>query len=111
MEFSVKTIEFPDSLDYNSVDQFYQQANAAIAVNADVILVDFQAVEFMSSPGLMALVVVFKRVREARKKLFICSINEQVKMLLELTGMDRVFEVVERSTEAPTLANLPVTAS
>jgi len=99
MEFLVKTIEFPQSLDHEATEQFYRQADAAIAAGADVVLVDFDAVEFISSPGLMALVVVFKRVREAERKLFICSINEQVKMLLELTGMDQVFEVVDRPSE------------
>jgi anti-anti-sigma regulatory factor len=32
-------------------------------------------------------------VRAAGSKLFICSINEQIKMLFELTSMDRVFEI------------------
>jgi anti-sigma B factor antagonist len=105
MEFLVKTIDFPESFDDDAVTQFYQQADAAIASNADVVLVNFEAVEFMSSPGLMALVVVFKGIREANRRLFICSINEQVKMLLELTGMDGVFEVVDRPIEASNVSD------
>jgi anti-anti-sigma factor len=47
----------------------------------------------MDSSGLGALVLALKTVRAAGSKLFICSVNEQIKMLFELTSMDRVFEI------------------
>ena len=31
--------------------------------------------------------------REVNVKLLLCSFNDQIKMLFELTGMDRVFEI------------------
>ncbi len=106
MELLTKTVSFPESLDDASVAWFYQQVDAAIASASPVILVDFQDVEFISSPSLMTLVVAFKRVREANKKLLLCSINTQVRMLLELTGMDQIFEVTDalEETDAPELA-------
>jgi anti-anti-sigma factor len=100
MELLSRTIGFPNSLEETAIEQFHQLVSAAIASNSMVILIDFQAVEFMSSPGLMAMVVALKRSREANKKLLLCSVNEQVKMLLELTGMDQVFEILESPAEA-----------
>jgi anti-sigma B factor antagonist len=47
----------------------------------------------MDSSGLGALVMALKNVRSAGAKLFICSVNEQIKMLFELTSMDRVFKI------------------
>jgi anti-anti-sigma regulatory factor len=38
-------------------------------------------------------------VRSAGGKLLICSINEQIKMLFELTDMDRVFEIFNNREE------------
>jgi anti-anti-sigma factor len=49
----------------------------------------------MDSSGLGALVLALKGVRAAGSKLFVCSINEQIKILFELTSMDRVFEIFE----------------
>lgn len=95
MDFLTRTIKFPQSIDDSSIAHFHQQSDLAVRSEADVVLIDFADVEFMSSPGLMALVVVFKRVREANKRLFLSSVNEQVRMLLELTGMDEVFGVLE----------------
>ena len=53
----------------------------------------------MDSSGLGALVLALKTVRGAGLKMFVCSINEQIKMLFELTSMDRVFEVFENREE------------
>lgn len=99
MEVLTQTVGFPEALDDAAVAWFYQQVDLAIASPATVVLVDFKQVEFISSPALMTLVVAFKRVREANKSLLLCSINEQVRMLLELTGMDQVFEVLDAACE------------
>jgi anti-anti-sigma factor len=104
MEVLTQTVKFPEALDDESVAGFQAQVDAAIAAPAMVILVDFKQVEFISSPALMTLVVAFKRAREAGKTLLLCSINEQVRMLLELTGMDQVFEVVEAGAAEKELA-------
>ncbi|MBC6434804.1 STAS domain-containing protein, partial [Nostoc sp. HG1] len=44
------------------------------------------------SSGLGALVSAMQIVRNANGKLFICSISDQVRMLFELTKMDRIFQ-------------------
>ncbi|TAF22472.1 MAG: anti-sigma factor antagonist [Oscillatoriales cyanobacterium] len=60
---------------------------------ADVVLIDFTDVTFMDSSGLGALVLALKTVRAAGSQLVVCSINEQIRILFELTSMDRVFEI------------------
>jgi anti-anti-sigma factor len=67
--------------------------------NVDIVLIDFRDVTFMDSSGLGALVLALKTVRAAGGKLFICSVNEQIKMLFELTSMDRVFEIFQTREE------------
>jgi anti-anti-sigma factor len=47
-----------------------------------MVLIDFQDVTFMDSSGLGALVLALKTVRAAGGKLFICSVNEQIKCYL-----------------------------
>lgn len=99
MELVTRTIQFPETLDDVAISQFHDQAERAIRSDTAVVLVDFANVEFMSSPGLMALVIAFKRSREAGKPMLLRSINEQIRMLLELTGMEQVFEIMESSEE------------
>ncbi len=66
---------------------------------AKIVLVDFQDVTFMDSSGLGALVLAFKTLRAANSKLVLCSINEQVRILFELTSMDKVFEIFSNQDE------------
>jgi anti-anti-sigma factor len=53
----------------------------------------------MDSSGLGALVQSLKMTREVNVKLLLCSFNDQIKMLFELTGMDRVFEIFAEREE------------
>ena len=87
MDFLTRTVKFPASIDDDSISQFCYQAELALQANVDVVLIDFTQAEFTSSPGLMALVMVYKRVREANKRLFLCSVSEQVKMLQRISGL------------------------
>jgi len=66
---------------------------------AKIVLVDCQDVTFMDSSALGALVLAFKTLRAAGTKLVLCSINEQVRILFELTGMDKVFEIFPSQDE------------
>jgi anti-anti-sigma regulatory factor len=43
--------------------------------------------------------VSLKTVKAAGAKLVLCSVNEQISMLLELTSMDKVLEIFESREE------------
>ncbi|HEY9795195.1 MAG TPA: STAS domain-containing protein [Leptolyngbyaceae cyanobacterium] len=89
----VKVVQPSGILDGTKAGQFRQEISNLVESNVDIVLIDFRDVTFMDSSGLGALVLALKTVRAAGGKLFICSVNEQIKMLFELTSMDRVFEI------------------
>lgn len=53
----------------------------------------------MDSAGLGALVSILQRVRTKGANLYLCSLNEQVKMIMELTKMDKIFDIVSDRTD------------
>ena len=55
------------------------------------VVVDLGGTEFMDSSGLGALVGCLKTARGAGGDLRIANVQEQVRMVLELTNMDRIF--------------------
>lgn len=67
----------------------------SLEVGASNILIDFQQVMFMDSTGLSALVIALKRVREVNGRLALCHLNGQAYMVLEHSGMDKVFELYD----------------
>ena len=89
----VKVVQPSGILDGSKAAQFRQEISDLVASNVDLVLIDFKNVSFMDSSGLGSLVLALKTVRAAGGKLFVCSVNEQIKMLFELTSMDRVFEI------------------
>lgn len=92
---TIKVIQPAGILDSTKATQIRSEVADVLEQNAGIVLIDLKDVTFVDSSGLGALVVALKTVRAVGGKLYICSINEQVKMLFELTSMDRVFEVFE----------------
>ncbi|MBE7384303.1 MAG: STAS domain-containing protein [Leptolyngbya sp. SIO1E4] len=99
MKSGVKIIEPVGILDGTKGETFRQQVYEALDQGADTILIDLKDVTFVDSSGLGILVAVLKRARTVQKKMYICSVNDQVRMLFELSSMDRVFEVFHDRAE------------
>jgi anti-anti-sigma factor len=99
MTSTVKVVQPSGILDSTQSGQFRQEIIDIVQAQTEVIIIDFKDVSFMDSSGLGALVLSLKAVRAAGGQMFICSINEQIKMLFELTSMDQVFEIFPNREE------------
>lgn len=93
MNSVIKVIQPSGILDGTQASQFRQEISELVQKDAQIIVIDFKDVTFMDSSGLGSLVLSLKTVRAAGAKLYLCSINDQIKMLFELTSMDRVFDI------------------
>lgn len=99
MSTLVKVVEPVGLLDGTKAGKFREEISQLVEDKAEIVLVDFKNVTFMDSSGLGALVLALKTVRASGGKMFICSVNDQIKMLFELTSMDRVFEIFANRSE------------
>lgn len=99
MSSKIRVIQPVGILDGTQAIRFRQEITQFLQDGADVIVIDFKDVTFMDSSGLGALVLSLKTVRSAGAKLFLCSINDQISMLFQLTSMDRVFEIFSSREE------------
>jgi anti-anti-sigma factor len=86
-------------IDVSSGSDLLAQVTASLADSHADLLIDFQDVSFMDSSGFGALVMALKRVRQSDRQLYLCNLNGQLKLVLELTSMDRVFTVFESRTD------------
>ncbi|WP_375501095.1 STAS domain-containing protein [uncultured Nostoc sp.] len=92
MNLSVTVLELSGILDGIRGNELRREISEILANGADILLIDMKEVKFIDSSGLGALVSAMQMVRNANGKLFVCSINDQVRMLFELTKMDRIFQ-------------------
>jgi len=95
MSNEVKVIQPSGRLDVTNAADFRRQVNdIAEAENSPkYLLVDLQAITFMDSSGLGALVSALKSIRNNNGEMVIAGANDQVQMLFELTSMTKIFKI------------------
>lgn len=59
------------------------------------LLVDMEQVESLDSAGLMALVSALSLAQGLDKQFSLCSVSPSIRIIFELTQLDRVFEIFE----------------
>lgn len=99
MSSNIRVVEPSGILDSSKSEEFRQIVDSVLTSEAQALLLDLKNITFVDSSGLGTLVVALKQLKAADRKMYICSINDQVRMLFELTSMDRVFDVLQDRQE------------
>ena len=73
--------------------------NANLEVGVRTVLVDLQQVHFMDSSGLGILTLMHTKTRLAGGRLYLCSLPEQVRSLLDIADMEGVFHAFANEAE------------
>ncbi len=92
MSPNIKVVEPSGILDGIRGNQLRREVGDIVNNGVDIVLIDMKDVKFIDSSGLGALVSAMQMVRNVNGKLFVCSVGDQVRMLFELTKMDRIFK-------------------
>ena len=77
-----------------------QMVLKAIEEGESRFVIDFSGTGYIDSSGLGVLVSVSKKIREAGGELRLCGLNEDLRMLFELTKLDTLFTINETRAEA-----------
>ncbi|MBD2295434.1 STAS domain-containing protein [Anabaena sphaerica FACHB-251] len=93
MSQQVKVLTLKENLNAETSSEFQQDIAQIMESGAKIVLVDCQNITFLDSSGLGTLVLAFKTLRDADIKMVLCSINEQVRMIFELTSINEIFEI------------------
>lgn len=67
------------------------------------LVVDMSQVESLDSAGLISLVSALKHARQLSKRFCLCSVPPTIRIIFELTQLDRVFEMVEEESSHTTM--------
>lgn len=94
----MKVIQVCGILGHTQAKQFRQEILDVIAVGTREVLVDFEQVAFMDSSGLGALVSGLKAVTAVQGNLALCSVRQEIKMLLELADVLQFFPIFPSQT-------------
>jgi anti-anti-sigma factor len=80
-------------LDGNSSEQFGGRLEALIAPDQSKLLVDFSGINFVTSAGLRAVILVLKKVKAANGVFALCAVQAPVREVLEITGFTSMLQI------------------
>ncbi len=106
MEISVKTanevkvLAFEGSLDTQTSPDAQTQLTQLIDGGDKKILVNFEKLHYISSSGLRVLLAAAKQLKTADGELRICSLNEVVKEIFDISSFTTIFKVFGSDSEA-----------
>ncbi|MCW6037313.1 STAS domain-containing protein [Spirulina subsalsa FACHB-351] len=70
-----------------------------VGSNTSILLLDFSELQSLDRDGLMVLVSIVKFARGLGQRLVCCSVSASIRMIFELTQLDRVLETYETGSE------------
>ncbi len=81
-----------------NASEFLERLKVEVTSSVDTaLLVNMEAVEFMDSAGLMALIKAFRLAESLGRRFGICALAPSVRIMFELTQLDKAFEIFEDS--------------
>ena len=88
------TVVYPDRLfDNASGIELRQRITKIIEAGTETILIDFSNTAFIDSLGLGHLVLALKAARLAGVPIYLCSLNDQCRIIFELTRVNTIFDI------------------
>ncbi|WP_035238073.1 STAS domain-containing protein [Desulfobacter vibrioformis] len=106
MEIRKETIQDVDvlalegRLDASLAKQLKSQVQDLIGAGRINMVVDLEAVDFLDSSGLGSLVAALRSVNKLNGDIKLASLQEPVRVIIELTRLHRVFEIFGNAAEA-----------
>jgi anti-sigma B factor antagonist len=99
-------IQIQGCLDVVNAAKLQQQLGQIDSEQSSLWILDLTEVEFIDSAGLVALVTAHKTAVKQRCQLVLCNPSPAVRVILEISQLDRVFEIVEGVSDLATIRPL-----
>jgi anti-sigma B factor antagonist len=104
-EGGVSVVRFIDKkiVDSGTIEQLGEELNALVTnEKRNMLLLNFDGVEFMSSAALNKLISLNSKVKAAAGRLKLCCLRAEIHEVFKITRLDRVFDL--RKTQDDALA-------
>jgi anti-sigma B factor antagonist len=93
----VKIVEIQGSIDAHNADEVKQYLAETVSAQENAsLMVDMSQVGALDSAGLMVLVSTLTLAQRLNKRFGLVGVSPSVRIILELTQLDRVFDISEQ---------------
>ena len=94
-EGNVTVVALTGKLDAITSPAFEQQIRGTIEAGNHAIVVDLAQLDYISSAGLRALLVLAKQVKAKNGKACLANVTGDVRSVFDMSGFATIFEIVE----------------
>lgn len=96
----IKVVQFDGKLDSNNAKDAETYLNDLLTQKANKILVDFEKLDYTSSAGLRVLLSTAKQLKAVGGELRLCSLNETVQEIFDMSGFSSILSVFTSESDA-----------
>ena len=96
----IASIRLSGRFDVHAVQGFRNSINDIFLYSPVSLIIDLSNVNFIDSASLAILLKSMKRFQEEGGDLILCNLSNTVKIIFELTKMDKVFKIYSSQNEA-----------
>lgn len=99
MTFTTAIFEPSSNFDNFQAQQLHQDINQNLEEGVKIFLIDLKNVTFMDSSSFATLLTIRKKIQATGGKLFLCTLTEPLKLFIQLTSLDGVFEILAKQED------------
>ena len=96
----VSVMDFTGNLDTNTSAAAEIEANKLLDGGSEMILFNFKDLNYISSSGLRILLATAKKLRITGGKMKVCSLNETVQEVFDISGFASILDLASNEEEA-----------
>lgn len=82
-------------LDSNTAESFEQLVIGKINDGATQLVIDFSALDYISSAGLRVLLMAAKRIKGENGKMALCGLKDHIREVFEISGFLPILTIVD----------------
>ncbi len=97
---SISVMKVKGRVDSDTTPEFEHALSQLLADNRNKIVLNLQAVEFLSSAGLRAMVKALKDAQKSGGDVRLASVPQPIEVILRTVGMMQMFKMFSTSQEA-----------
>ena len=97
---NISVFKISGRLDSNTSPEFEQKVFDAIHNGSKNMVVDFEALDYISSAGLRVILKATKDLKRSNGKFVLCAMKDYVKEVFEIAGFDSFLPITTTLDEA-----------
>lgn len=96
----IKVVRIAGRIDATSTPVLDKKINALLDEKQQLILIDFEKVDYLSSAGMRLLLSATKKLKTRGGQLVFCNMSEEVMEIIKMAGFERILTICSTEREA-----------